>query len=228
MYGGGAWNWPLPASMDYIYTYIYIYIYCGACLRSLTSAAECVAPHLPAALSSISVSGTSLRVNHLGHVFGLAGILSHLHEHVINSFKATWDCMRRGELIQCEFLAASHTMRDVISFCVKIVKFRAGRGQKPLGNAAKVWLDNFNNSIRTWLAGCLDYFTLNEYTKHHNVDKQPPSRISGASRRVTVHPDAVWDMLQTSMSSSASLPAVIQVIHRMLPMYILGFGIGHS
>ena len=120
--------------------------------------------------------------------------------------------MRIGGLIQGEFAAASHNMSDVIRFCVSLVKWRADCKQRPLGATNRTWLDSIRRSIVQWLACAIDHYTLHEYPKYHNVDKQPPSiRRGPLMKQVRMHPDAVWDMLQISLNTAASLSMVVQV-----------------
>jgi hypothetical protein len=185
-----------------------------ACLRSLKRIASIICTHLTDALSAIRVDtcqpSLSMSVNSHERVSGLANvILSTGHGTSMNNICNMWDSMHSAELLIGRCLDDSHAISDVIFFVAFVQKWR-GRCLKPrLGAPVEKWLCHLRRGIVQWLARGLEHYTIHEYPRHHDVSKPPPSRITG--RGVRVHPDAVWQMLQQSTETSASLSGVVQV-----------------
>ena len=182
-----------------------------ACTTSLIAAANTIAPHITEGLSVINVLGVAatMRVSAMRAAHGFAEVMLKLHPHVLMSISASWDQMRRSELIHGSLVSPSHTLQDLIRFVISLKKWRAVRRQHPLCVAAMSWLTEVRQGIVEWIANGMDHYTLHEYHKHHRVDKPPPSHTP--TKRVRLHPDAVWNMLHTSETTSSSLSQVIQI-----------------
>ena len=186
-----------------------------ACLRALKRIASTICTHWTDANSTISVetqqSSLSMDVTQHGQLHGLAAvILSMPHGAMLESVSQCWDEMYRAGELSEKCVRRSHLVSDVIYFVASFKKWRGRKKRAQLSVEAKRWLSDLRRGIVQWLAHGMDYYTIHEYPKTHDVHKKPPSHVESGGR-VRPHPDAIWSMLEVANTTSLSLPQVLQV-----------------
>jgi len=124
-----------------------------------------------------------------------------------------WADMCAAGLLGGSADADEHDLNDIIVFLSSWMRFRS-RSNRHLPSAiVRTWLKRVTRDFVLWLAVTLDYYTLVVYPTNHDVDKAPPSyRMNAHGKcRVRVNPDTVWDLLEQSRQTSASLHSIIQI-----------------
>jgi hypothetical protein len=131
----------------------------------------------------------------------------------INCIARGWAAMRVAGLLDGSVDADEHNLNDIIVFLCSWMRFRAGSNRHLPSVCVRNWLERVTQDFIIWLAGTMDYYTLVVYPANHDVDKLPPSyRMNAHGKcRVRVNPETVWDMLEQSRRTSASLYNVIQI-----------------
>jgi len=166
------------------------------------------------AAEDVAVSDFCLNVRRSGQVSGFAELLRSTHSTLAKSWPIAWAAMRVLGLLEDDFDAEFHNLRDIVIFVAMFRKIRRRNNKPAPSPLASKLLDDIRDALLKWLVLQMTKYVMDKIvTNRDDMQKPPPAvkrpKPDGQRTYVRLSPDAIWALLEKARSTGSSLQHAI-------------------